>query len=109
MTTTIPFSGFNHAACALTCPSASHTPSPGSHFGSAAGLLARLWPDETFLPRQNHPLGDKSEFQCAVHTSHHFGFISARPSEGCGLLPEPQYAIRIWCIRMLAARALPRR
>ena len=63
LTTTVHFSEFDYTACALAFPSASHTASRRSHFGSATGPVASLSPGGINRLTPAHPLGSIDVFQ----------------------------------------------
>jgi hypothetical protein len=67
-------------------PSASHTASRRSHFGSATGLVANLWPGGIDRLTPTHPLGNNDEFQGVSPLFHRPELFSARAS---GLLGFP--------------------
>jgi hypothetical protein len=60
-------------------PSASHTASRRSHFGSATGLVASLWPGGIDRLTPTHPLGNNDKFQGVSSLFHRPELLSARP------------------------------
>jgi|GEM_PF-6625044 len=61
LSTTLPISGLNHAACILV-PSSSVRPWLGVHVDITPALLARLWSGGTCTVSGSHPLGNNNQF-----------------------------------------------
>src|SRR5206468_7617057 len=61
-------------------PSASHTVSRRSHFGSATDLMASLWSGGICRLSPMHPLGNSDEFQGVSPLFHRPELLSARPA-----------------------------
>src|SRR5437870_10181385 len=60
-------------------PSASHTVSRRSHFGSATDPVASLWSGGIDRLTPTHPLGNNDEFQGVSPLFHRPELLSARP------------------------------
>src|ERR1051325_7974912 len=61
-------------------PSASHTVSRRSHFGSATDPVASLWSGGICRLSPTHPLGNNDEFQGVSPLFHRPWLLSARPA-----------------------------